>query len=195
MLVPLAVGVALVWLVIVLAARTAEVTSFAETYAPEGTFEVAQCVERSGRIGSTVVCEGRLVPAGNPQPVTTELVGPVSAFGSETPRSGEAIAAYYRAGDTSRVYPVETRSIEHIRAIVALLPLVLLVVGLTMWMIGWILTRNTDPRAAERSPRRVWWPVRFDLRTRASRWILVGVVWFAVDRLLVDDLLGTAGLY
>ncbi len=193
-LLPVAAGVVLIVAVVLLALRMASVTSFSSTYSGEGRFEVERCTTEARLGGTTITCTGLLVPAGDPQPISTELVGPAAGFGSAAPAAGEAVDAYYEVGNTSRAFPVEARSVEFARSLASVVPLVLIVGGLLGWMVGWIVTRNVHPVVAERYAEQTSWPARFELRPRGLRWMVVGFVWFLIDRWVVDGLLGTVGL-
>ncbi len=190
---PVLAGVALLVFLAMLLQGFSLLGSWTETYEPTGRFTVNECSAPKGRIGTRVECTGDLVPSGGGS-ITSTLVGPRAAFGSETPRSGEIIDAYYRAGDTSRSFPSEGRSTELARVIAGLAPLVLLVGGLACWIAGWFLTRGHDAADPERRADHYAWPARFALRPRGAAWALLGLGWWVFDRLVVGDVLGAAGL-
>ena len=168
--------------------------SWSQTFEPTGRFTVSECSAPQGRIGTRVECTGELLPGGGGGSIDSTMVGPRAAFGSATPQPGTIVDAYYRAGDTTRSFPVEGQSTELARAVAGLAPLILVVGGLATWIAGWFLTRGIDTADPQRLADHYSWPARFTLRPRGATWALLGLVWWVFDWLIVDGVLGVAGL-
>lgn len=191
-----AVVVAAGWLVSIflLVDGLTVLSTWSTGYGGRGAFTVESCSRETGRFSQQIRCSGDIVPEGNQRPITSVLIGPRAAFGSEIPPSGDVIEAYHGAGDTSRAFPLEGRTTELIRAIVGIVPIVFLFGGTATWLLGWFMTRNIPREEGERMPDRHRFPQRFALRPNGATWALVGALWWMGDRWFIDDLLGTAGL-
>lgn len=191
---PIGVAILLAVVVVLVLQALGSLTSWNEVYGPKGAYTVDACETEASRLGSRIVCSGSLEPEGSTEPVDSTLIGPKSAFGSTPPRSGQVIEVYYRSGDATTTYPVEGRSIELARAMIAVVPLLFVAGGLGCWLLGWLLTHGASREDRERRPDHYRWPARFVLRSRGAMWALVGLAWLLVDRYAIDDLLGSAGL-
>ncbi|MDH3684306.1 MAG: hypothetical protein OEV40_30660, partial [Acidimicrobiia bacterium] len=191
---PIGAAVLLTMVLLFILRAASSLATWTEVYGPTGGFTVEECSTEPNRLGARIECGGSLEPAANPQPTSSVLVGPKSAFGSILPSSGDVIEAYHRVGDTSRSFPVEGRSIELARAMIGVVPLVFIAGGLACWLLGWLLTHGASREDRERCPDHYRWPARFVLRPRGAMWAAVGLVWLVFDRYAVGDLLGSAGL-
>ena len=192
MLWPAVVGIVLVVALVLLLRGLGVLGSWSEIYGPSGRFVVEECAATPGRLSARAECDGTLL-LGDVDPVPSTLVGPEASFGADLPQAGAEVEVYHRAGDVSRSFPVAGRPTELARVIVGLIPLFFVVGGLGCWLVGWMLTRGFDPDGTARS-RREPWSARFALRPRGITWATVGFAWLLVDRLVVGELLGTAGL-
>jgi hypothetical protein len=167
--------------------------SWNEIYGPTGRFVVDGCESISGRIGARAQCRGALfLEDGDGLP--SSLVGPRASFGSAIPESGAELSVYYRAGDPSVTYPSDARPTELARVIVGLVPLFFIATGLACWLLGWVLTRGVARGEGDRHPDDYSWPARFVLQPRGAMWAFVGFAWLLLDRFVIGDMLGSAGL-
>ncbi len=187
---PALVSIAFLIFLLLLVKGVSAISSMDVTYGAEGRFVVESCsaVERQ------IVCEGLLTPEGQLESVGSTMVGPRSTFGSETPRRGAEIEAYYRVVEPAQSFPERGRGAELARLFLGIIPLLFLVGGLASWLVGWLLTKGIPRAEAERTADHYRFPARFVLRPRGLLWACVGFVWYVADAKFVDQLLGSAGL-
>ena len=170
-------------------------SGWSTNYGPTGTFvNDDNCRTIPLRVAARVECRGEFAPADGDGPVVTTLIGPEAAFGSSPPVPGERVEVYHRSADTTRVFPASGRTTEYVRFLVGGLATVFLTIAAGSWLLGWFLTRGVSDADAEWRRERYRFPQRFDLQSKALTWGAVGVGWWLVQRLLLDDLLGTVGL-
>lgn len=188
------VGLLLIVSLVGVLAAVGSIGGWSSTYRPEGVFESDRCTTEPLPVTSRVTCTGLVTPEADPRALPASMVGPQAAFGSRPPVGGELITVYFREGDTSEVYPVEGRTTELIRMLLGRFDSLFILVGSVSWLFGWYLTRHIPRDVGEFRPYRYRFPQRFGLQTTAAKWMAVGIGWWLIDRLVLDDLLGTVGL-
>ena len=191
---PILVGLGLAVSIIVFLQALSVLTTWSTEYGQQAVFTVERCETTKRLIFSSVECEGSLNPVDGGEPRPSTLRGAPSAFGSTIPSAGATVPAYHRLGEASASYPWDGRSTEFARAVMAVVPRLFLVVGTAAWLAGWLLTHAINAQEAERSPFRFRFPHRFLLKPSGVRWVVVGLIWLAIDLFVVDDLLGTVGV-
>jgi hypothetical protein len=160
-------------------------------YNSQGELTIETCDTRQEGWFRQLRCDGELVAEPGAEPVPSIAVGSVTAFEEAEPKPGSVVEVFYQAGEPSLTYPQRGRSVELARAILGMMPVTILIVGLATWLLGWALTRTLSPFDAVLSHDVAQ---RFLLRSYGLKWIVVGALWLAADRLLLTRLLGPVGL-
>jgi hypothetical protein len=186
-------GLALLGALWLLLAAATMLWSWTGNYGARGELTVDRCETAERMLSQQLRCRGQLVvESDDPEAAATPAtaLGGTAAFGRSAPEPGTVIAVYYRAGDPSLVYPERGRSVELARVILGVMPLAILVAGLSAWLLGWWLTRRPSPAEAPGRPGRSPLSARVALRSHGLLWVVVGALWLAADQLLITGLLG-----
>ena len=187
---PIAMAVLVVVAVSATLSRGGALRTWSDDYDGAGTFLVESCQPSPDFSGGQWTCAGRLTSAGATQEIRTTLLTSMDARVSQRPYVGQQMDIFHQVGDRSQVYPLAYRLNEMTRVYLTLIPRLLLLVGAVMWLVGWMLTRNTDrddlvARDAMRLPQRFGW------QSRALNWFIgAGVIW-VLNHLLTTRLIGS----
>lgn len=185
-------GVFLVSLPLVIDHATA-LRGWSSDHAGAGTFIVESCTVKTEFAGGQWRCGGWFTTEGATQPLRTTLASPMEAWGATQPYVGEQLESFHATGDRSMIYPNSYWLNEMTRVYLALIPRLLVLVGASMWLVGWFLTRDVD--AEDRvTLDAVRLPQRFGWQARALNWfVAAGIVW-AINYLLVTRITGSLGI-
>ena len=190
---PIIAGIGLALALVLLLQAVSVLHGWSTLYGPQGRFRVDQCLAYPGYISDRVECGGVFISSDGSERTST-MVGPLGSFGSKPPPAGATVAVYHRIGVTDQAFPSEGRMTELARLIIGTVPLLFIVGGAGGWLAGWFLTSHTRSDESGRDPFDYVFPQRFGLQRGGVFWLIVGFGWWLVDRLFVDQLLGTAGL-
>ncbi len=135
-LIPVIIGALLIVSVMLLVSRIRFLTSFDTEFAGAGSFQVAQCDESGGDNGQWR-CAGSLTVDGRLTEVPGRMVAARGSLTSSRPYVGEQIDIFFPTGDNSVVYPRSSRLGELTRLYIQLVPMLLLLFGSLLWLIGW----------------------------------------------------------
>lgn len=172
--------------------RAGALNGWLSEHSGAGSFGIEACAPDGGFGSANYRCSGQLTAEGAETSIRTSLVTSRDAFASERPFVGEQVQVFHAVDDRSVVYPVQFRLNELTRVYLTLLPRLLAMVGATLWLAGWFLTRNLDANDAVVRDR-VRFPGRFNLRSRGVTWISVAAGAVVFNYILTTRIIGSLG--
>ncbi len=141
---PVVVGALFILSVMFLVDRVQFLAGFDDELAGSGSFQVTQCDALGGERGQWL-CNGALTVDGRLTEVSSRLLATSGATTSSRPYVGQQLDVFFRPEESGTVYPRSARLGELTRLYIQLVPVLLLLFGSLLWLVGWAAKRFSSP--------------------------------------------------